>query len=845
MTPLKYTSLFLFPALAFAFAAVAAEVPAHLPGELSADEVLNGAYPFPDSPKVEVREDWSGFAKERLSKVPAPGEHPRILLSPSDLPGLRKRLKETNSGRELMETLRARVQNAIRKPGDWGTKFFDALASDDKNAAKKLLAEKQGKPPGIGHYQPWIYTLVMESFDAMVSDDLARGKKVAAAIATYAALAEPAVKYSLGFPMQDDVWRVKVTGPVTGSGISDQGVRDLVGYHNLGYAYDFAYNFMTDEQRDQVRRVIALATNGELWMGCRLPHHFRNWNWIAVGLGQPLLALSIEGEKGYDPRVYKLGMQIARDYLTYGISEKGCSTEAVGYTQFGLVWANPFFIAASRRGDNLLVQNHYRAMVDWYLQSMNTTGEKWMSHGDGGVTGPSVPTMMMWKYFYPDDAKVDFVWRNALNADGHDQLKERIHIIEPLIFCSDGLKDKDGKSPDYAAGAKLAAPLTWFDPTRSSLIARDKWSADSTMIEFECRTDSVGGSHEHADRGSFTFAALGRVWAKENFRSVETKFHNSILIDGMGQGFWPGPGEWLGLEEKDSALIAACNAKEAYSWWWPKQAGTEAQDFARYQFPRWESYRDEAEKFRKDYGPGPFERDPRPSVVAHWKGFVEKGDPRMWDEDSWPIRLPHNPVQRAFRTLVFSKGKKPWLLVVDDIQKDDSEHLYEWLMQTDMNTEVASIDSRDIVLCDATVRRDENGVAKPAKGDRALLVRVLEMSEPAKEHDYQSRPATRLETFERKDTLVPEADPGKLSGSRSYGLDKRLVIASRSIAPNFKILLFPFRIGDPLPFTTWNADHTQVTLSGAGTDDTISFIPGSNSRTRVAIKSGGESITLK
>ena len=37
-----------------------------------------------------------------------------------------------------------------------------------------------------------------------------------------------------------------------------------------------------------------------------------------------------------------MGVQIVRDYLTYGISANGFSTEAVGYTQFGLVWANPF-----------------------------------------------------------------------------------------------------------------------------------------------------------------------------------------------------------------------------------------------------------------------------------------------------------------------------------------------------------------------------------------------------------------------------------------------------------------------------------------------------------------------
>jgi len=40
----------------------------------------------------------------------------------------------------------------------------------------------------------------------------------------------------------------------------------------------------------------------------------------------------------------------------------------------------------------------------------------------------------------------------------------------------------------------------------------------------------------------------------------------------------------------------------------------------------------------------------------------------------------------------------------------------------------------------------------------------------------------------------------------------RLVIASRSVAPDFQIMLFPHRHGDPLPVTTWNEDKTQLTV---------------------------------
>jgi len=840
-------------------AAVAADVPRHLPGELDAEAVLNGEYSWPQSPTMNVRFDDLGFAKERLTKVPPPGVHPRILISPEELPDLRRRVADTEMGRALLQNLRRRVADAIKTPGAWGTTFFDALAAGDVAAAKKSLAEKNGQPPGIGHYQPFIEAFAMEALDALISQDAARGKKVGSALACYAALAEPAIDRALAQPLGDDVWRVKINGPTTGDWSSDQGARDLVGYHILGYTYDFAYNFMTDAQRAAVRRVISKVTRGELWLGSRLPHHFRNWNWCAVGLSQPLLALAIEGEDGYDPRVFKMGVSIARDYFTYGISEHGFSTEAVGYTQFGLVWANPFVVAAARRGENLLTQSHHRAMMDWYLHTMepaalslgqpstNADAEQmqrglppsWTSHGDGGDEGPAIWTMAMWKYFYPHDVKVDLLWRVVVNNNRGGPFAGNFHLIEPLLFANDAARSLQ---PD--AAEKMDLPLALFDPQRSSLIAHSGWDTNSAVLQFECRTDSVGSSHEHADRGSFTFSALGRRWAKDNFRSVEARHHNSILIDGLGQGYWPGPGKWLGLEDKGWALVAACDLKDNYDWWWPKEIITEDPiGFERFKYPRWASFLAEAKTFKQAYAGQTLEKDSRPSVVEYWRGF-EAHDPRMWDEDTWPVRLPHNPVQRAFRTVVFVRKPHAYLLVVDDIQKDLQERLYEWLMQAGMNTAVARMAGNDIILCDTTVPQDDRGAPQLRRGDRELLVRVLDCGVPATAHAFQSKPSFRLETFERKDTLVPEAPSTALSGARSFGLDKRLVIASRAVSPDFKILLWPFREGETLPITRWNEAQTELTVEINGTQDTISFHPTSNGQTRVGLNRQGQPAVL-
>ena len=125
-----------------------------LPGEFSAEEVLDGKYPFPPSPAVDVRTDLAGFAAERISKIPAPGVHPRILLSPEDLPDLRRRLEETETGRALYKTLRQRTTDALRNPQQWSSELYLKLAAGDafprRNDASDIRAfgakRKMGGP---------------------------------------------------------------------------------------------------------------------------------------------------------------------------------------------------------------------------------------------------------------------------------------------------------------------------------------------------------------------------------------------------------------------------------------------------------------------------------------------------------------------------------------------------------------------------------------------------------------------------------------------------------------------------------------------------------------------------
>ncbi|MEM6885287.1 MAG: hypothetical protein AAF571_09660 [Verrucomicrobiota bacterium] len=128
---------------------------------------------------------------------------------------------------------------------------------------------------------------------------------------------------------------------------------------------------------------------------------------------------------------------------------------------------------------------------------------------------------------------------------------------------------------------------------------------------------------------------------------------------------------------------------------------------------------------------------------------------------------------------------------------------------------------------DAKTSRSGNRY-RPKQGDPLLLVRVLHKSEPGIDPGYDSRPNIRVETFEKKDAL-------QTPGARSFGLDRRLVVASRSVAPDFRILLYPHRHGDPLPETDFAQDGSSLSVHWDDQQDDYIFKRNDEGRTELKV----------
>ncbi len=804
-----------------------------------------GTFGFPPVPEVKWEADARGFAADRLFSVPAAGIHPRILFGPEDLPRIRKNLAASEAGRGFLAAFRAQMAKGLDDPGSWEGRCYAALVKGDVEAFRAAYKESplDDNPPGSGFRSkaegrnpatrwgvrnPLLVGMEAKAFLTLVDDDAAEGKKIATAYATYAAYLSPKVDAANQKPRSEFHWYA---------------TRYLVP-NEVAYGYDWSWPWMTPAQRDAVRDLIVRATARKYTLGMDLPAHWRNWNHLGMTESYAACLFAIEGEPGDDPVARERMFEVFRDYLSYGINALGTGTEGIGYQTLGIGHLSSPMLAFANRGKNLFVHPHWRRHTEsWLVQAMQPFGGAWQSSGDLGNFSPSPWMLQLQKYFFPDSPGIDFVYRNHPQITRKDWASLATDAIEAQWVTP---AEPDAADPREAAlreAVRIAGnPLTYWDPGRGFLYTRTGWGTDDLVLHVDCRTDTTFANHDHADRGQFTLAALGRAWACDGYRDTESKYHNVVTIDGRGQGYFTPPGAWVEMTETPERVLAVTDAKYCWDWQWTKSMFTESRRSLEGRGQGWGV--ESAERLQSRYPLPLWEKDPLPVVKAYNEGFAtrEHGDPRMWDdEDSWVLRAPWYPVRKAFRTVLLARGRHPYVLVADDIRKDDTERLYEWRMNMPPDVAAVSINGRDILLGDGTTHRQSVTLDRafqgptdlvPAKGDRLLLVRTLDIAVP---DQPTFQPIPMVAKVEYKKT----ADEHQFTG-RSMGMGTQVVIGSRSVEPRFFVLLFPHRAGDELPVTTWNEDMTEFTVAWKDQVDRYRVSVGPDGRRVFSVVTPGE-----
>jgi hypothetical protein len=536
--------------------------------------------------------------------------------------------------------------------------------------------------------------------------------------------------------------------------------------------YDMLEPWMSAAERDKVRSVIARATRGKWALGMgALPAmgaHLSNWEtWVT---GEYLVAImSIEGEEGFDPEAYADAMRALR--LTAMLLADPVSGATYEGMAKNLIHA-PVLAAASRR---LPLQekfvafdmpyNHVRrfilhATVPWGGQMM-------MDDLLGGVSGLRPAPATVLKYAYPDDPMVDYVYHSTMaGAADYGSVYFNTYGLSPEImswpFTQAWSGPEDLELHLQQAVAETSEAPGYFSNFRGLMIGRADWSADALQLYAQARC--IVGGHPTANRGYLVVNALGRNWVPfYGWYNEESEYHSVVTVDGEGQDFTPATVlDYGGAANRTDALVdwLAADLGNCY-----RRSGSHpltlnetrlVPDASRpwMDLPGWR--------------------------LVHWY-LGDQPAASLFTRLTYPDAVRFD---RAFRTSALVRGAHPYVLVVDDVRKDDDPHEYRWGLSI----------PEDIYGAGGVSTNGHEAVFSDADGERHLLVRAIE-----------ARGFTGVESVvylgnKNKDQPIP-----------------RLEVVAQGVETRYVVLLAPYRTGDPMPVTAVAGD--TITVAWAGQED--------------------------
>jgi hypothetical protein len=794
---------------------------------------------FPPLPKTPIQE--RGFAKDRFSPPPEPGIHPRIFFGPDDLPELRRRLRATDAGRKRMQRLRDALghlpwlRGPYELPDDLRNQVVQLpeaeavphgpaprveaagpllgevpvpdLALPDMPAPEKPEEGEGGQV--LDFYRPFTRfdgkngssdhtqagQMVNEAFRCLIDADSDGARRV---IGVLTNSAEAQIRW-----LEKDEIRAQWNW--------QNKAHDIVGRFADALIYDFLHPWMTEQERALVRRAIALAVDGRWAIGMygMRAGNVATGNWSAWLTGDLMInALAIEGEDGFDPKVYEACVEMWRQYLTFGyFPHSGAPFEGIGK---GLMSAEKL-APITRRGEPLLAsQTACRFASRWLLQTMVPYGGKFIRDDlHGGIGRAVTGDICAVKHAFPDDPVIDFVYRNAMGETypgGPLRTTYSAAIaLAPLFMLDDWKGPADWQEHlDLVNKAAGGLPLSYFARDTGVVVTRSAWRRDALHLYFRPRR--LGG-HRAPNRGTFVVSALGRTWNHHSTMGERagSQGYSLVIVDGETNS--ADDARVVGYRTSHLATFAAADLQRTYARGgpgditWNDTLLTPLRapwaDLPRYKLPQWYEGR-------------------RPAVPMDQWDKLEKGGPAPPRR-----RQAIRPFRKAFRTAGMVRGKHSYVLVVDDIRQDDQPRHYDWLFRMAADVRVFKVEpihfrsvkmpghgdywlpprpqGGDIILC------DENVGDHPPKGTPMLLVRVLE----------------RRDQHPLNPLAYVQDDPAVIHGARRA---PSLVVPAWSAAPHFKVMIYPFRHGlDPLPRAAWNEKGDALTLQWPDQHDTFRF----------------------
>ena len=824
---------------------------------------------WPTAPKAAY--DFTGFNAKLLgSKVPPPGVYPRLLFSPEDVPMLAERIKSTKIGQLSLIDMEYLFRTSWWDPKTDDGRIFQKLATGDltglewdvaPGTALNLYPQTfKGQKSGIHNshvaYVPECLTAM--GLYCLLTNDNAHGRQVAAAVANYFKLREKLLDEWLA--ISDSEFGTSTTGSdgsvvnLNGAGAKThwRNIHALMAHMNLALSLDFSGKWMTVEEKDLMRRVIAKATYGRRSYGQDAPVRFRDVNWMGWDLTHYLAVTEIEGLPGFDPEASASGAESVRAFCDWGIDDSGVVYESNGKTPGSFQFHTLAMISLARRGENLFGHPHWRKLLEGQIQMTSPNGKVTVNSGTQYVPysqqSLSLNLVNEIKGFFPESRLADYLVTKAISQPG-TETDDFLRAWPRADFNPEAYRKKvsslarlrlpDITYPGFVHGvlydgdtqpttrADLNLPLDFNAPVHGVFSSYSDRTQDATWINMLVRPDHyLGAGHHHADAGMFHFSALGVDWFTQSSLSqgFDGNYYNLVQVDGKSEPTsvpssqilgYNGAATYLGAISTESAAAGSADLTYAYSWRWLTQPP--------------QVWSDELQHMG-------WELEPSPRIQSIFAGTARYKMRPWWTNYTYinyipTCRAPFNPMRYVFRTTGLLRGPHPYGIVIDDLDKDGQSHLYQWAAMLNggvWKAELSGLESNQTALAFRALDPKANPVTIkpviiPQPGEPLLLVCALGLQESGK------LPLIQVETN--------EGPKDKKGNATHYD---HLIINQQSKAVAYKVLLLPIKAGEPVPKVSYDAACGTALVKWPDQEDTFTFKTGSDQRTFVEIKRGSK-----
>jgi hypothetical protein len=780
-----------------------------------------------------------------LTRTPPVGQHPRVLFTEQDRQDIKQRLYESKLGETVMVDWLEKLEKSL--PARVAPLMKLDIDNLDADAVNIWMVPDEARQQDWGALAVKSWVDDNDYIKKILIDSAVRHAKVIIASKT--------------LTPNHEFWAPKsAKGNVTGDSAGyDWNLRhEWILGKGFAMIYDCLYNDMTTDQRSVIRKAIAMGVKGRRSHGMGKPDTLLFSNHVPLHGNMCVISLAIEGEEGYDPEIYELWVKMMKGWASLCLSKGGANHED-GYIYYAFRGGFPVMVAAQRRGEKLFDLPNVRNVMEWQTHWEPVALE---GRGCGGYQTFHV----VLKYMYPNDPFANMFWRRRVGADYQHPLTWQ-SLIDTVIFGGDWDGDKE-KSADPG---RLGIPPYAYDARRGVQIVRNSWADGDLQFRFSARPDVMFVGHAAVDSGSFDLEALGRKWVYnsvgDKVYSFSSKDFSLVHIDGKSESMKPPTVKTLFARDMGLASVICADLTYAYNWrWyygWPKPGGNKDaydSDNSGHGLPQkpWVPEKNNV----YDLG-WPKSESWMPKNISNLPDYGYIG--------LWQYKERINQVGHVYRTAVTVRGDHPYVLIVDDVNKDGKEHLYEWYMQTPQDVDLALLHEKDIILREHSEGKCTNqqvstgGIFKvdselAAPGSKRLLVRALAQFEDMTEqrHEYYGR----LNFL--SDVRMEEHQYGHIysHGNMQVSRGKRLVVPNRGTDGDFKMLLFPYETTNPvkgdkeqvkkawqdnpagakLPITDWNENRDQLTVKIGDQVDEFKFEKTPDGRTTLTITRSGQQI---